>query len=115
MADTFETNLEKMVDLLKAVIAEDNMDAYDKFLRIHDDVTENELDDTIKTINANTLADLYRQAKSYHIEELNNKPTRLTIISSIAKDVIKNYVYNSGMLSIPQRKEFEKLCTNIVY
>lgn len=113
MADTFIDDLEKMVDLLQASMEEDNMQAYDDFLRSYSYLTENELDDTIKAINTSTLADLYRQAENYYIEELNGRPTGLAITSDIAKEVIGNYVYNSGMLSIPQQKEFEEICASM--
>ena len=73
MASTFIDDLEKMVDLLQASMSDDNMTAYDEFLSKHDDVTENELDDTVKEINTETLADLYRQAENAYIEELNEK------------------------------------------
>ena len=46
--NTFITDLEKMVDLLQELMSEDNATAYDEFLRKHDDVTEDELDYTVK-------------------------------------------------------------------
>ena len=111
--NTFITDLEKMVDLLQAIMSEDNATAYDEFLHKHDDVTENELDDTVKEINTETLADLYRQAENAYIEELNGRPTGLPFSSETAKAVIGNYVYNSGLLDIPQQKEFEEICSSM--
>ena len=113
MANTFIDDLEKMVDLLQASMSDDNMTAYDEFLSKHDDVTENELDDTIKEVNTGTLADLYRQAENAYIEELNDRPTGLPFSSETAKAVIGNYVYNSGLLDIPQQKEFEEICNSM--
>ena len=113
MANTFIDDLEKMVDLLQASMSEDNMTAYDEFLSKHDDVTENELDDTIKEVNTGTLADLYRQAENAYIEELNDRPTGLPFSSETAKAVIGNYVYNSGMLDILEQKEFEEICNSM--
>lgn len=113
MAETFIDDLEKMVDLLQASMEEDNATAYDNFLKQYDYITENELDDTIKQVNTSTLADLYRQAENYYIEELNGRETGLSISSETAKTVIGNYVYNSGMLSIPEQKEFEEICASM--
>ena len=107
---TFETDLEKMVDLLEAIMSEDNASAYDEFLRSYSYITENELDDTVKLINAEVLADLYRQAENYYIEELNGRPTGLAIKSYQAKNVIVDYVYKSGLMSKAEQKEFEELC-----
>ena len=110
MADTFITDLEKMVDLLKAVMSEDNASAYDEFLRSYSYITENELDDTVKVICGETLADLYRQAENYYIEEMNGRPTGLAITSDIAKDVISRYVYQSGLVSKAEQRTFEECC-----
>ena len=107
---TFETDLEKMVDLLEAIMSEDNASAYDEFLRSYSYLTENELNDTVKLINAEVLADLYRQAENYYIEELNGRPTGLAIKSYQAKNVIVDYVYKSGLMLKAEQKEFEELC-----
>lgn len=107
---TFETDLEKMVDLLEAIMSEDNASAYDEFLRTYSYITENELDDTVELIDANVLADLYRQAENYYIEELNGRPTGLAITSEQAKSTIIKYVYDSGLVSKTEQKEFEELC-----
>ena len=107
---TFETDLEKMVDLLEAIMSEDNASAYDEFLRSYSYITENELDDTVGLIDAEVLADLYRQAENYYIEELNGRPTGLAITSDIAKSTIVKYVYDSGLVSKAEQKEFEELC-----
>ena len=107
---SFETDLEKMVDLLEASMSEDNMKAYDDFLHSYSYLTENELDNTIKKVNAEVLADLFRQAENYYIEEMNGRPTGLAITSDTAKTVISNYVYKSGLVSKAEQKEFEDLC-----
>ena len=107
---TFETDLEKMVDLLEAIMSEDNASAYDEFLRSYSYITENELDDTVELIDANVLADLYRQAENYYIEELNGRPTGLAITSEQAKSTIVKYVYDSGLVQKADQKEFEELC-----
>lgn len=110
---TFETDLEKMVDLLEAVMSEDNASAYDEFLRSYSYLTENELDDTVGLIDANVLADLYRQAENYYIEELNGRPTGLAITSDVAKSTIVKYVYDSGLVSKAEQKEFEEICQSM--
>jgi hypothetical protein len=110
---TFETDLEKMVDLLEAIMSEDNASAYDEFLRSYSYLTENELDDTVGLIDAEVLADLYRQAENYYIEELNGRPTGLAITSDIAKSTIVKYVYDSGLVSKAEQKEFEELCQSM--
>ena len=107
---TFETDLEKMVDLLEAVMSEDNASAYDEFLRSYSYITENELDDTVGLIDAEVLADLYRQAENYYIEEMNGRPTGLAITSEMAKDTISRYVYQSGLISKGEQREFEECC-----
>lgn len=107
---TFETDLEKMVDLLEAIMSEDNASAHDEFLRSYSYLTENELNDTVKLINAEVLADLYRQAENYNIEEMNGRPTGLSIKSYQAKNVIIDYVYKSGLMLKAEQKEFEELC-----
>ena len=109
-ANTFITDLEKMVDLLEASMAEDTMEAYDNFLNSYSYLTENELTDTIEEISGEALADLYRQAENAHIEEMNGRPTGLAITSDIAKDVISRYVYKSGLLSKGDIREFEECC-----
>ena len=111
MKNTFIDDLEKMVDLLEAIMAEDNAQAYDDFLNQYDYVTENELDDTVKEINGHTLADLYRQAENAYIEEMNERPTGLAITSDEAKTVISQYVYKSGLCSKADIRAFEDDCT----
>ena len=110
MTDTFETDLEKMADLLEASMSEDSMEAYDNFLRIHDDVTENELDDTIKLINAERLAYLMRYTENAYIEELNGRPTGLKYTAEQIKTTISNYVYNTDFLTQSEREDFEEWC-----
>jgi len=110
---TFISDLEKMVDLLEASMSEDSMQAYDDFLNSYSYLTQNELDDTIKQISGATLADLYRQAENAYIEELNGRPTGLAITSDIAKSVITQYVYKSGLLSAGDIKEFEECCESM--
>lgn len=113
MAETFITDLEKMVDLLQASMEDDSTTAYDDFLMSYSYLTRNELDETLKVINTETLADLYRQAENAYIEEINGRPTGLAITSETAKSVIGNYVYNSGKLDIPEQKEFEEICNSM--
>lgn len=108
--ETFEDDLEKMVDLLEAIMSEDNASAYDEFLRTYSYITENELNDTVELIDVNVLANLYRLAENYYIEELNDRPTGLAITSDTAKSTIVKYVYDSGLVSKAEQKEFEELC-----
>ena len=111
MKTTFIDDLEKMVDLLEAIMSEDNEQAYDNFLSQYDYITENELDDTVKEINGHALADLYRQAENAYIEELNGRPTGLAITSDTAKTVISRYVYKSGLCLNADVEAFEDDCT----
>ena len=113
MTQTFIDDLEKMVDLLEASMAEDNMQAYDDFLHSYSYLTENELDDTIKAITGEALADLYRQAENAYIEELNGRPTGLAITSETAKSVICRYVFDSGLMSKAEQREFEECCESM--
>ena len=111
MKATFINDLEKMVDLLEAIMAEDNAQAYDNFLSSYSYLTPNELDDTVEEINGHALADLYRQAENAYIEEMNGRPTGLAITSDTAKTVISQYVYKSGLCSKADIKAFEDDCT----
>ena len=70
-----------------------------------------EVDNTIKEINAESLAELFRQAENYYIEELNNRDTGLSITSEQAKTSVTNYVYSK--LSKEEQKDFEDYCYNI--
>ena len=72
---TFINDIEKMSDLLQA-ITEDNISG---FLSSYSYLTKEEVDNTIKEINAESLAELFRQAENYYIEELNNRDTGLSI------------------------------------
>ena len=104
---TFINDIEKMSDLLQA-ITENNISG---FLNSYSYLTKEEVDNTIKEINAESLAELFRQAENYHIEELNNRETGLSITSEQAKTSITDYVYN--MLSKKEQKDFEDYCYNI--
>ena len=110
MTNTFITDLEKMVDLLEASMSEDSAKAYDEFLMSYNYLTENELDDTVQAISGETLADLFRQAENYYIEEMNGRPTGLAITSEMAKDTISRYVYQSGLVSKGEQREFDECC-----
>ena len=104
---TFINDIEKMSDLLQA-ITENNISG---FLNSYSYLTKEEVDNTIKEINAESLAELFRQAENYYIEELNNRETGLSITSEQAKTSITDYVYN--MLSKKEQKDFEDYCYNI--
>ena len=104
---TFINDIEKMSDLLQA-IAEDNISG---FLNSYSYLTKEEVDNTIKEINAESLAELFRQAEKYYIEELNNRDTGLSITSEQAKTSVTNYVYS--MLSKEEQKDFEDYCYNV--
>lgn len=110
---TFETDLEKMVDLLEAIMSEDNMEAYDNFLKVHNDVTENELDNTVKLINPERLAYLMRYTENAYIEELNGRPTGLKYTAEQIKTTISNYVYNTNFLTQHEREDFEEWCESM--
>ena len=111
--ETFETDLEKMADLLEAIMSEDNMEAYDNFLKVHNDVTENELDCTIKLINPERLAYLMRYTENAYIEELNGRPTGLKYTAEQIKTTISNYVYNTDFLTQHEREDFEEWCESM--
>ena len=66
-AQSFIDDLEKMVDLLEADMAEDSEQAYEDFLRSYSYLTENEVTDTLENINGTNLAYLYRQAENAYI------------------------------------------------
>ena len=104
---TFINDIEKMSDLLQA-IAEDNIS---DFLNSYSYLTKEEVDNTIKEINAESLAELFRQAENYYIEELNNRETGLSITSEQAKTSITDYVYSK--LSKEEQKDFEDYCYNL--
>ena len=108
--ETFEDDLEKVVDLLKAIMSEDNAKAYDEFLRSYPYITENELDDTVGLLDVSILANLYREAENYYLDELNGRETGLAIPAEEAKSTIVRYVYDSGLVSKADQKEFEELC-----
>ena len=105
--ETFIDDIEKMSDLLQAIIEND----ISGFLNSYSYLTKEEVDNTIKEINAESLAELFRQAENYYIEELNNRKTGLSITSEQAKTSITDYVYN--MLSKEEQKDFEDYCYNI--
>ena len=109
----FIDDLEKMCDLLEASMAEDTQQAYDDFLNSYSYLTQNELDDTIKEINGISLAYLLRQAENANIEEMNGRPTGLAITSEQAKTTITNYVYNSGLCSKADIKDFEEVASSM--
>ena len=104
---TFINDIEKMSDLLQA-ITENNISG---FLNSYSYLTKEEVGSTIKEINAESLAELLRQAENYYIEELNNRETGLSITSEQAKASITGYVYS--MLSKEEQKDFEDYCYNV--
>ena len=110
MADTFTNDTDKMIDLLEAIMAEDNMQAYDDFLTMYPDVTENELDDTVKEINGISLAYLARRIENANIEELNGRETGLKYSAESMKTTLSNYVYNTDYLTKAERQDFEDEC-----
>ena len=103
----FIDDIEKMSNLLQAII-ENNVN---NFLNSYPDLTKEEVDNTIKEINAESLAELLRQAENYYIDELNGRETGLSITSEQAKTSITDYVYSK--LSKEEQKEFEDDCYNM--
>lgn len=104
---TFIDDIEKMSNFLQAII-EDNIN---DFLNSYSNLTNEEVNNTIKKINAESLAELLRQAENYYIEELNNRKTGLSITSEQAKTTITDYVYSK--LSKEEQKDFEDYCYNL--
>ena len=104
---TFIDDIEKMSNLLQAIIENNVSD----FFNSYSDLTKEEVDNTIKEINAESLAELLRQAENYYIDELNGRETGLSITSEQAKTSIIDYVYSK--LSKEEQKEFENDCYNM--
>ena len=104
---TFIDDIEKMPNLLQA-ITENNVSG---FLNLYSYLTIEDVNDTIKEINAESLADLLRQAENYYIDELNGRETGLSITSEQAKTSIVDYVYNK--LTKEEQKNFENDCYNM--
>lgn len=103
----FIDDIEKMSNLLQAITKNNVSD----FLNSYSELTKGEIDNTIKEINAESLAELLRQAENYYIEELNGRETGLSITSGQAKTSIIDYVYNK--LSKGEQQEFENACENM--
>lgn len=103
----FIDDIEKMSNLLQA-ITENNIKS---FLNSYSYLTKEDVDATIREINAESLADLYRQAENYYIDELNGRETGLSITSEQAKTSIIDFVY--GKLSKEGQKDFEDACYNM--
>ena len=103
----FINDIEKMSSLLQA-ITENNVS---DFFNSYSDLTKEEVDNTIKEINAESLAELLRQAENYYIEELNGRETGLSITSEQAKTSIIGYVYSK--LSKEEQEDFENECYNM--
>lgn len=112
----FIDDLEKMTDLLEALIDNklQNTDEYtERFLQSYSYLTKDELKETINLINGETLADLFRQAENYYIDELNGRETGLAISSETAKTMISNYVFLSSkfdLLPIEEVENFKECC-----
>ena len=104
---TFIGDIEKMSNLLQTII-ENNVNG---FLELYSNLTQEEVENTIKEINAESLADLYRQAENYYIDELNGRETGLSITSEQAKTSIIDFVYSK--LSKEAQKDFEDACYNM--
>ena len=104
---TFIDDIEKMSNLLQA-ITENNVSG---FLNSYSNLTIEDVNNTIKEINAESLAELLRQAENYYIEELNGRETGLSITSEQAKTSIIDFVYSR--LSKEAQKDFEDDCYNM--
>lgn len=104
---TFIDDIEKMSNLLQAII-ENNISG---FLNSYSYLTIEDVNETIKEINAESLADLYRQAENYYIDELNGRETGLSITSEQAKTSVIGFVYSK--LSKEGQKDFEDDCYNM--
>ena len=104
---TFIDDIEKMSNLLQA-ITENNVS---DFLNSYSDLTKEDVNNTIKEINAESLAELLRQAENYYIDELNGRETGLSITSEQAKTSIIDFVYSK--LSKKEQKDFEDDCYNM--
>lgn len=101
----FIDDIEKMTDLLAFILA--GGEWANKFLESYSYLTLDEVQSTFYAIDGITLAELYRQAENLHIEEMNGRPTGVSVDSETVKSVITDYL-NSGLLPDVERKEFEK-------
>ena len=109
----FTNDLDKMSDLLEAIMSDDSMEAYDNFLRIYPDVTENDLDNTVKAINGEVLGYMARYIENANIEEMNDRPTGLKYTAEQMKTTLSNYVYNTDFLTKADIEDFEGICEDL--
>lgn len=106
---TFITDIEVMTDLLTLMV--DNPKGFaEEFAKRHPNYSENEIEDTVKEISGQSLADLYRIAENMHIEEMNGRETGLKINSETAKDAI---VLALSLLPDCESRAFEDACESM--
>lgn len=106
---TFINDIELMTDLLTLMV-ENPDNWFEKFAKSHQRYTQNEIEDTVKEISGQSLADLYRIAENMHIEEMNGRDTGLVIDSQTAKDAI---VLALSLLPDVESRAFEDACESM--
>ena len=91
MKNAFIDDIEKMTDLLTFIV-ENPKGWKEQFMESYSYLTEEEVDETVKEINGQSLAYLYRTAENMYIEEMNGRKTGLKTDSETAKTAIINAV-----------------------
>ena len=111
---TFEDDMDKVTDLMQAIIQEnsntlsDEPTAINNFRVSYNLFTEGEVENTLKKIkSAEVLAYLYRQAENIYIEDINGRYTPWFIKGEQAKDVISEFA--KIVLTQSQYQEFTEM------
>ncbi len=115
MIETFETDIEKISDLLQ-LISDNNFDTEkgcQEFLASYSYLTYEEVKGTLIKVDTELLAYLMRRAENMNIEEMNGRSTGLAITSEQVKTTVTNYVYNSNFFSKKDIEEFEDICNGM--
>ena len=115
MIETFETDIEKVTDLLQFII-DNNYDiekSYQEFLASYSYLTYEEVKGTFIKLDSKILADLMCEAENMYIEEMNGRSTGKEVTLEQVKATITGYVYNSKLLSKKDIEEFEDICNGM--
>lgn len=115
MTETFETDIEKVTDLLQFIIDNSyNIEkGYQEFLASYSYLTYEEVRGTFIKLDSEILADIMREAENMYIEEMNGRSTGLAVTSEQVKTTVTNYVYNSNFFSKDDIEDFEDICNGM--
>lgn len=93
--NTFKDDIQKIISLFE-LVNKDNETAYDEMMKLYPDVSQNDIDDTVESLEITDVMDLYKRACSVQ-----------------GRKIISDYVFHSGAFMNSEQLDFTQFINNL--